>query len=926
MTEFEDSDHKPESTRELKLWLATCNCQLYFSRFTEHGITLDLVPELDTAALKEIGVTLLGDRMRLELAISKLKMEQSIASAMSNEELQRLVNLHLNGGSTTTLHGDGGLGTPISSADDYYNSGSTPTHANMMGGRSVLTPTNESSTSVAGQPGLPYFYNSQNNNNSSSNGLSGSTVAGTSSNAGTLGNSNNNNSGTLVFNKPSSGTAPSNDKNITFILQDGSTKKVNITGCFNAQSIKRKVLKKLGIKGSAQDQNAYDIYILNNTSASNLNASNDSLPEGTSMLFDVELVTICYSPDRLEKHRIMLCPKDSYPTEAQVEVSKKIMQKYDRLMANSSKSSRLESNPSKMSEYHIPDQKASKPPSTLRNFFGQRPPSELISSNLAEYFPEARQKELEQTVRNSVRYSVRLSKRFNLPQSMVLSSSSSSIYNPNKRTSIMSTNRGAPLFVSSIEHKRLPTSRTIGEMMVNNINAIDEAAAASTSSLVSHQQQTTSTTAITLGKPPSIYSNISGHNQHNLVTSGSVFNQSLANNNANNTYSSIGNYSNNSSNYNNNNDAKSISSGISSRFSSPNHRLSIPANFTDHYNTSNNRYSRIELLSVDSDDEESDDFLNSYWDSENGNSTTDLTNTNTPRNTLGSIIEGGPKNWLQGARIGAGSFGTVYLGMNPLSGELMAVKQVSLPDKNSANHNLQKSMIEALQHEMNLLKELNHENIVRYLGSSTEDKYLNIFLEYVPGGSVLSMLQSYGPFEEPLIRNFIRQVLIGLSYLHGEDIIHRDIKGANILIDIKGTVKISDFGISKKVNRSSRSMEDELALELKKGSRRASLQGSVYWMAPEVVKQTAYTKKADIWSVGCLIVEMFTGKHPFPDFSQMQAIFKIGTHITPQIPEWCTREAKDFLEKTFELDYEKRPDAVDMLGEPFLNTLIMSKK
>ena len=95
---------------------------------------------------------------------------------------------------------------------------------------------------------------------------------------------------------------------------------------------------------------------------------------------------------------------------------------------------------------------------------------------------------------------------------------------------------------------------------------------------------------------------------------------------------------------------------------------------------------------------------------------------------------------------------------------------------------------------MMLLKDLNHENIVRYFGSSSDENYLNIFLEYVPGGSVQTMLNSYGPFEEPLIRNFIRQVLIGLNYLHGEDIIHRDIKGANILIDIKGTVKIGEIG------------------------------------------------------------------------------------------------------------------------------------
>mgnify|MGYP002477128135 FL=1 len=98
----------------------------------------------------------------------------------------------------------------------------------------------------------------------------------------------------------------------------------------------------------------------------------------------------------------------------------------------------------------------------------------------------------------------------------------------------------------------------------------------------------------------------------------------------------------------------------------------------------------------------------------------------------------------------------------------------------------------------------------------------------MPGGSVSSMLNSYGPFEESLIINFTRQILIGVVYLHRKNIIHRDIKGANILIDIKGCVKITDFGISKKLSPLN-----------KQQNKRASLQGSVYWMAPEVVKQAA---------------------------------------------------------------------------------------
>ena len=128
--------------------------------------------------------------------------------------------------------------------------------------------------------------------------------------------------------------------------------------------------------------------------------------------------------------------------------------------------------------------------------------------------------------------------------------------------------------------------------------------------------------------------------------------------------------------------------------------------------------------------------------------------------------------------------------------------------------------------------------------------------------------------------------------MHERDIIHRDIKGANILVDNKGGIKISDFGISKKVEDSECWWFFFLVLGLLTllGSflfsflsallsaarvHRPSLQGSVYWMAPEVVKQTAYTHKADIWSVGCLVVEMLTGTHPWASLNQMQAIFKV---------------------------------------------------
>ncbi|CAH0022969.1 unnamed protein product [Clonostachys rhizophaga] len=271
--------------------------------------------------------------------------------------------------------------------------------------------------------------------------------------------------------------------------------------------------------------------------------------------------------------------------------------------------------------------------------------------------------------------------------------------------------------------------------------------------------------------------------------------------------------------------------------------------------------------------------------------------------------------WMKGALIGQGSFGSVYLALHAVTGELLAVKQVEAPapGANSQSDARKKSMIEALKREISLLRDLRHPNIVQYLGCSSSSEHLNIFLEYVPGGSVQTMLNSYGALPEPLVRSFVRQILTGLSYLHNRDIIHRDIKGANILVDNKGTIKISDFGISKKLEATN------ILNGANNNKHRPSLQGSVFWMAPEVVKQTSYTRKADIWSLGCLVVEMMTGTHPFPDCSQLQAIFKIGGgRASPTIPDNASEEAQQFLAQTFEIDHQLRPSADDLMISSFL--------
>lgn len=180
--------------------------------------------------------------------------------------------------------------------------------------------------------------------------------------------------------------------------------------------------------------------------------------------------------------------------------------------------------------------------------------------------------------------------------------------------------------------------------------------------------------------------------------------------------------------------------------------------------------------------------------------------------------------WVKGELIGKGTFGKVYLALNVTAGEMIAVKQVDVPqtmsDKNSER---QKEVIDALHAEVETMKDLDHFNIVQYLGFEALPDTYNLFLEYVPGGTVGMALRKHGRFETSVSQYFTRQVLDGLAYLHSCGILHRDLKSDNILIDLDGVCKISDFGISKK-SRNIYANDAEM-----------SMQGTIFWMAPEVI-------------------------------------------------------------------------------------------
>jgi mitogen-activated protein kinase kinase kinase len=233
--------------------------------------------------------------------------------------------------------------------------------------------------------------------------------------------------------------------------------------------------------------------------------------------------------------------------------------------------------------------------------------------------------------------------------------------------------------------------------------------------------------------------------------------------------------------------------------------------------------------------------------------------------------------WFKGQLIGKGTYGRVYLGMNATTGEFLAVKQVEVSAKAAGNDkDKMREMVAALDQEIDTMQHLDHVNIVQYLGCERKEMSISIFLEYISGGSVGSCLRKHGKFEEPVVSSLTRQTLDGLAYLHREGILHRDLKADNILLDLDGTCKISDFGISKKTDN------------IYGNDASNSMQGSVFWMAPEVVRSQGqgYSAKVDIWSLGCVVLEMFAGRRPWSKEEAIGAIYKLGSlNEAPPIPE-----------------------------------------
>lgn len=269
-------------------------------------------------------------------------------------------------------------------------------------------------------------------------------------------------------------------------------------------------------------------------------------------------------------------------------------------------------------------------------------------------------------------------------------------------------------------------------------------------------------------------------------------------------------------------------------------------------------------------------------------------------------VEEPPRNFQTffGDPIGKGTFGTVYKAINQRDNTSFCLKRVKV-DHQSPN------ALRALEAEIRMMRQLRHENLVKYLGSQLTGDKMYIFMEYVPGDTLEKLCRSI-QMTTRQIQMIVRQVLKGLAFLHSYSVVHRDIKGANVLFDSNGVVKVSDFGTAKHLNPLSTG-----------GSNRPA--GTILYMAPEIMRGDPCYTAADIWSLGCLIIEMAAGKHPYHErnFTDgIQVVNAVGVErYLPKIPARVSDDGKAFILSCLQFEPNKRPTAKDLLEHPFVTQI-----
>ncbi|CAG8454967.1 3090_t:CDS:10 [Ambispora leptoticha] len=266
---------------------------------------------------------------------------------------------------------------------------------------------------------------------------------------------------------------------------------------------------------------------------------------------------------------------------------------------------------------------------------------------------------------------------------------------------------------------------------------------------------------------------------------------------------------------------------------------------------------------------------------------------------LRSVVSSGDPTTLYNKirKVGQGASGSVYVAKSLTTNAKVAIKQMDL------SHQPRKELI---VNEILVMKESQHPNIVNYLDSFlVKGNELWVVMEYMEGGALTDVIDN-NSLEEDQIASICFETCKGLQHLHGQNIIHRDIKSDNVLLDAYGHVKITDFGFCAKLTDQK--------------NKRATMVGTPYWMAPEVVKQKEYGAKVDIWSLGIMAIEMIENEPPYLDEEPLKALYLIATNGTPTLkkPEKLSQELKSFLAVCLCVDVKSRATALELLDHEFL--------